>query len=178
MKGKKEETNRKQRIMLISLVLIAVLAMAFATWALFLQHGGKQPLAPDYAPKAEENARPIPNDKAESSDIAKGGNSVSLTYSDKATIDLQEEEVTLMFANPGRSNKSVVLQIVVQDKVIVQSGKIEPGKQVTELDLRKDATKLITLGGYRGKFVVYFYDLASEEKAVVNTEIPITITVR
>lgn len=178
MKTKQEQTNKKQKTMLLLSVSVAVLAVMSAACVLFLHLKGDQPLAPDYAPEVEKNAVAIPDDTGESADASKGGGAVSLTYSDKVTVDLREETASLMFANPGKSNKSIVLQIIVQDKVIAQSGKIEPGKQVAELELCKDAEKLITLGGYHGKFAVFFYDLTSEEKAIVNTEIPVMITVK
>ena len=59
----------------------------------------------------------------------------------------------------------------------VQSGRIEPGNQVTELDLTEDGAALLQPGGYEGHFLVSYYDRLSGEKALVSTEIPITVTV-
>ena len=33
-------------------------------------------------------------------------------------------------------------------------------------------------GGYEGSFLVFYYDLNSGEKAIVSTEVPITVTVQ
>lgn len=71
----------------------------------------------------------------------------------------------------------MVIQIVVQDTVILQSGTLKPGYQVGSLDLLEGAEKQLVPGGYEGKFVVLYYDQTSGEKAMVNTEIPITINV-
>lgn len=177
MKVKEEKGTKRQKILIGLLAAITAIAVAFAAVLMILEKG-EEPFAPDYAPEVEENAEAIPDDRGESADASGGGGKVSLTYSDQVTIDLQKGTASLMFANPGKSNKSVVLQIVIQDTVIAQSGTIMPGKQIAELSLHKGALNKIVSGGYYGKFAVYFYDLDSEEKAVVNTEIPVTITVK
>jgi len=71
----------------------------------------------------------------------------------------------------------MVLQIVIQGTVILQSGRITPGNQVTQLELSADAAQLLSSGGYEGSFLVFYYDPVSGEKAIVNTEIPISVTV-
>ena len=69
------------------------------------------------------------------------------------------------------------VQVVIQDTILVQSGTLQPGKQVTTLNLLAGAEKQLSPGGYDGKLVILFYDEVTGEKAVVNTEIPVTITV-
>ena len=71
----------------------------------------------------------------------------------------------------------MVLQLVIDDVVIIQSGRLEPGNRVTTLNLLDGAEKRLAAGGYNGKFVVLYYDRASGEKAMVNTDIPVTVTV-
>ena len=71
----------------------------------------------------------------------------------------------------------MVLQLVVQDVVIAQSGTISPGKRVEKLDLLPDAAQRLSPGGYEGKFLVLFYQPDTHEKTIVNTEIPVQITV-
>ena len=82
-----------------------------------------------------------------------------------------------MFANPSKSTADMVLQIVIKDTVIVQSGRLLPGNKVTALDLLDGAENQLAAGGYDGKFIVLYYDQQSGEKAMVNTEIPVTVTV-
>ena len=71
----------------------------------------------------------------------------------------------------------MVLQLVIDDVVVLQSGRLEPGNKVSTLNLLDGAEKRLTAGGYDGKFVVLYYDRTSREKAMINTEIPITVTV-
>ena len=177
---RKRKTN-KSAIIIAILALITVGALCVTMWALFLREpddGNKVILTPDYAPQKNEiNQKPIEDDSGEKMEAEKGGGAVSLTYSTNVTIDLSDETAILYFANPGKSVQDMVVQIVIQDNIIVQSGKLTPGNQLTALDLLDDTAKKLTVGGYDGKFVILYYDPDTGEKAIVNTEIPITINV-
>lgn len=175
--GRYENKKSKPNLLIPILLIITVIAICVTVWALFFRDSGPT-LAPDYAPQEEEqNAETIPNDTGEKMENPEGGGSVSLTYSREVTIDLSDETATLLFANPGKSNQDMVLQIVIQDTVIVQSGTLKPGNQVTALDLLDGAAKKLSAGTYEGNFNVLYYNPETGEKAIVNTEIPITITV-
>ncbi|MDM8247267.1 hypothetical protein QUW49_01230 [Lacrimispora saccharolytica] len=168
--------SRSNRLIPVLLVITAA-AVCITVWALFFRDTGPA-LTPDYAPQEEEqNAEPIPDDSGEKLEDPEDGSSVSLTYSRDVTISLSEKEASLLFANPGKSNQDMVLQIVVQGEVIVQSGTLKPGNQVTTLALIDGMGEKLSAGTYEGNFVVLYYDPETGEKAIVNTEIPITITV-
>ena len=167
----------KMTLLILLLLFITVSAVSVTIWALFLRDTGPV-LAPDYAPQQmEQNAETIPNDSGEKMDKPEGGGAVSLTYSNKVTVDLSDKAASLYFANPGKSTQDMVLQITIQDTVILQSGVLKPGNQVKLLNLLEGADEMLQPGGYEGKFVVLYYDQTSGEKATVNTEIPITINV-
>ena len=169
----------KTTILVAILALITVAAVCITVWALFFRDsGGQQVLAPDYAPQnKEENAETIPDDTGDKMENPEGGGSVSLTYSNEVTIDLSDKAAALYFANPGKSNQDMVIQIAIQDTIILQSGTLSPGNQVKLLNLLEGAEDMLQPGGYEGKFVVLYYDQTSGEKSMVNTEIPITINV-
>lgn len=172
-----QRSRDKQSLLVYILLLITVAAVCVTVWALFFREPDIQ-LAPDYAPVAtEKHAQPIPNDAGGQTAAEPGSGSVSLTYSGEVDIDLSSRSVSLLFANPGRSNQDMVLQIVIQGTVILQSGRITPGNQVTTLELTADAAGMLSPGGYEGSFLIFYYDLSSGEKAIVNTEIPISVTV-
>lgn len=171
------DSREKQNLLIFLLLLITVAALCVSVWALFFREPEVH-LAPDYAPvAAERHARPIPDDEDEATAARPGSGSVSLTYSNEVTMDLDRGTVSLLFANPGRSNQDVVLQILIQNTVILQTGRITPGKQVVSLDLPEETAAMLSPGGYKGSFLVFYYDPASGEKAMVNTEIPILVTV-
>lgn len=174
---KQEGKRNDQNILIIILLCITVTALCTTVWALFFRKP-VQVLVPDYAPVATEaNAIPIPGDSDTADRAEAGSGSVSLTYSDKVDIDLGRRKASLIFANPGKSNQDMVLQILIRDEVILQSGRLTPGNQIMELDLTEAAAKMLVPGGYEGEFAVAYYDPGSGEKAIVNTRIPVSVTV-
>ena len=119
MKGKK--------ILIPVLLLITLIAVGVTIWALCFRDTAPV-LAPDYAPVEEEsNAQAIEDDSGEKLEAEEGGGAVSLTYSNEVTIDLSDKAASLVFANPGKSVQDMVVQIVIDDTVIVQSGTLKPG---------------------------------------------------
>lgn len=160
------------------LLLITFLAVGVTVWALFFR-GPSVVLTPDYAPQAlEKNAQVIEGDSTdEKLEADEGGGAVSITYGSNVSIILSNKTAALLFANPGKSTQDMVVQVVIQDTVLVQSGRITPGTQVTTLDLLDGADKMLSPGGYEGKLVVLYYSEDSGEKSIVNTEIPVTISV-
>ncbi len=176
MDGNKKE-NKKKYLLILLLLLITVTAVAVSVWAIWFRDSAPI-LAPDYAPRQiEENAEPIGDDGAEKLSQPEGGGAIGLTYAKEVTISLSDKNAAIMFANPTKSNQDMVLQLAIDDVVVLQSGRLEPGNRVSSLGLLDGAEKRLTAGGYNGKFVVLYYDRTSGEKAMLNTEIPVTVTV-
>lgn len=176
MDGNKKE-NKKKYLLILLLLLITVTAVAVSVWAIWFRDSAPV-LAPDYAPRQiEENAEPIGDDGDEKLSQPEGGGAVGLTYAKEVTISLSDKNAALMFANPTKSNQDMVLQLAIDDVVVLQSGRLEPGNRVSSLGLLDGAEKRLAAGGYNGKFVVLYYDRTSGEKAMLNTEIPVTVTV-
>ena len=172
-----EDKERRSKLLILLLLLLCFIATGVSVWALFFREPDIT-LAPDYAPQEqEEHAETIPDDTGDKMETPQGGGAVSLTYANQVGIDLSAGTVSLLFANPGKSNQDMVIQVVIQDQVIAQSGTISPGYRVMNLDLLEGAVKMLSTGGYDGKFVVLYYNQETGEKAIINTEIPIQITV-
>ena len=173
MENKKQKRNR---ILILILILITLIAIGITVWALFFRDTTPK-LTPDYAPQeTEANAQPIEGDDTKL-EQPEGGGAVSLTYSKNVTVSLSKKNASLLFGNPGKSNQDMVVQLIIQDTVVIQSGTLEPGNQVTTLNLLNGAEKELSEGTYEGKFNILFYERDTGEKAVVNTEIPVTVTV-
>lgn len=175
-KSKHGNKEKHKQMLIIALILLLLITVAITVCALFFRDTTPV-LAPDYAPQqTEENAEPFEDDNdGEKLQQQQGGGAVSLTYSKEVTIDLSDNVAKLLFANPYKSNQDMILQIVIQDTVIVQSGLLTPGHQVTKLELFDNAK--LSKGTYEGKFIVLYYQKDTGEKAMINTEIPLTITV-
>ena len=164
----------RQSILIFILILITVSAVCVTVWALFFRTP-EVVLAPDHAPAVETNAQPIPGDTGVHGNAQPGSGNVSLTYSNEVKIRLSDKKAQLLFANPGRSNQDMVLQVIVQGQVIAQSKLIPPGNELNVLTLRDDIE--LSPGGYDGKYtVLYYYE--NGEKAMVQTDIPLIVKVQ
>lgn len=173
-RGKHRNIPEKNKWVIL-LLIILIASIGVTVWAVFFRNTTPT-LAPDYAPRErEENAEPFDDGDSEKMEQQEGGGAVNLTYSKEVSVDLSDGSVNLMFANPKRSNQSILLQVVVHDTVIVQSGLLEPGYQLTKLALWDNAK--LSAGDYDGKLVILFYQPDSGEKAMINTEIPVIIKV-
>ena len=132
-------------------------------------------LAPDLLPPPEKRVEIIAESKDANRSTPSKGASVNLTFSDRVFIDLSKNEASFLFSSPIRSNQGIVLQLIIQDYIIFQTDAILPGSTLKHMPLLDFAT--LQPGGYEGKLVATFYDLTTREKAPVNAEIPVTISV-
>ena len=172
--------KRKKGILILTIFLsiVAAAAIAVTIWALFFREPAVSVLAPDYAPQElEKNAEEMEDSGASKLEAPEGGGSVNLMFKDKVTIELGKNSASLYYANPAESTQDILVQIVVHDKLIAQSGRIVPGTQVKSLELKEDASKTLRPGGYDGKIILSFYNPETGEKAAVNTELPVSVTV-
>lgn len=174
-KGRVDVEKSKKGI-IVFLLLIILACVGIIVYLLFF----KEQKISDYAPgKNDENIVLLPNsgEKLEAKD---GGGAVSLSYSNKVSIDLKSGQVSVNFKNPSRSTQSMILQVIIKqnDKevVVAESNRIPPSYAIYELNLKENIT--LSKGEYEGKFNVMYYDEETEEKAIVNTNIPIKITVK
>ncbi len=172
-----EKSDRKSRWIILLLLLLLLIAIGVTLWALFFRE--ETTLTPDYAPRREDKYAPSLDDQGdEKLEQVQGGGAVSLTYSTKVTVTLDDGMASVYFANPSKSNQDMVLQLVVQDVILAQSGRLSPGKQLDTLELLEGAASRLQPGGYNGQFVVLFYQPDTGEKTIVNTEIPVDVTVQ
>lgn len=148
----------------IIVVVSVVLAIIIGIWALFFRNTG---------PKIEGNAEPTGTE--EKMDQPEGGGAVNITYSNKVAIDLSDKSATLMFENPGRSNQAMSVQVIIKDNVVVESGVLKPGNKVSKLDMKDDMK--LSEGKHEGKFNVLFYNSETGDQEIVNTTIPVEVSV-
>ena len=153
------DKNRKKRWLLLVLLLLLLLLLG----VLFCR---KKSQATDTA-SAPESSVSTPA----------GGGTVSLTYSDAADIDLTAGQVTLLFANPEKSGWDATVCLVVGEREAARSDLLAPGEQVTQLALLDDAEKDLTAGSCSGTLKVSFYHPQTGAKAMLDAEIPVTVTV-
>lgn len=151
------DKNRKKRWLLLLLLLLLLLGVLFCR---------KKPQTTDTAPAPESSVS-----------TSDGGGTVSLTYSDAAGIDLTAGQVTLLFANPEKSGWDATVCLVVGESEAARSDLLTPGEQVTRLALLDGAEKDLTAGSCSGMLKVSFYHPQTGAKAMLDAEIPVTVTV-
>ena len=174
----KNSNSKKLVAWIVAIVIIiGIVVGAVLCWNRFLNN--TPTLSPDFAPKQEEKYAESMGDENDAKlPQSEGGGAVSLTYSTDVTINLKDQKAYLYFGNPTKSNQDMLLQIVVHDTVMAQSNTLVPGKQINKIDLIKDAASKLEPGGYNGKFVILYYQKDTGEKAAINTDIPVKITVK
>lgn len=166
---------KKQKTLIVILLILIILCLGVTIWALFFRDG--DPITPDYPPQGtEDNQKPIEGDNGEKIDSPDGGGAINVTYGTNAIASLSEKKVTLYYANPNASNQNVAILIMVGDMVVAKSDLITPGHEVTELVLEDHAVSKLQAGGYNAELLVRAYN-DDGEKAMVDTKGEITLTV-
>ena len=158
-----ENTDKKGKKRWLLLVLLLLLLLLLLLGVLFCR---KKPQTADTAPAPESSVS-----------TPAGGGTVSLTYSDAASIDLTAGQVTLLFANPEKSGWDASVSLVVGESETARSDLLAPGEQVTQLPLLDGAEKDMAAGSCSGTLKVSFYHPQTGAKAMLDAEIPVTVTV-
>ena len=171
--------TKTQLAIIISVLTLALTASVTITvWVLFFSDNASEPITPDYPPQStEQNQKPLEGDTGEKMESPKGGGAINVTYKTNVVVDLSENKVTLLYANPQSSNQNVAILIMVDDLVVAKSDLITPGHGVDALTLEKYAKERLMAGGYDGELVVRAYNPETNEKAMVDAKGKIEITV-
>lgn len=179
MNNTEENKEKKRKLLMIILIFGIVVCLAVTIWALFFRGTDGPILTPDYAPiQKEPNATPVEGDGSKL-DVPNGGGGISIEYVSSVYIDLSDNQANLQYTHPAKSTQNIVLQIIVKDTIIAQSGLITPGNQLKVLTLLSGAAKKLSAGTYTdAQFRILSYDPVSGEKAMVDTVAQITVIVQ
>ena len=161
----------KKKTLLIC-AAVALCLCAGLCGAVIALHFSQPTLKPDTLPAAETRAVSAAEETSELNDA---GGSVRLSFSDRVYISLADREASLNFSTPEESDQSMVLELYIRGKLILQSGALTPGSTLKSL-LLQDGVRLQP-GGYDGEFRVSFYDPHTGAMARVDATIPVKVTV-
>ena len=92
-----------------------------------------------------------------------------------ATVHLNDNIVDYYYKNVYRSKSSVVIQLLIDNKVIAQSGGLPPGYQTYKIDYNQKIK--LSPGTYEGVVIISFYNLDTNELETVNSKISIPIII-
>ena len=174
--NREEERKKEKRKIILILLLILLLLLTGIVGFLFVRNRNLDGFAPKLDTFAEQME--VSGEKME---VPEGGGAVSLTYSTDVTVILEEKKAEVLFENPSKSTKDAVLELAVcgqnegEEKEIARSELIPAGYRLSEMSVNQE-TELET-GKYEGVLHVRYYDPQTKKQEVVDTKIPVTITV-
>lgn len=175
--GKERHRSRRQKNRICIIILLIILLLGIGILVFLCVKGHK---SDDFAPKLDSTAEQM-EDTGEKMDAPEGGGAVSLTYSTAVTISMKDRTAQILFENPSKSTKDTALQLTVkgqkegQESVIAESELIPAGYKLSQMKLNDDVE--LKAGKYEGNLNVLYYDGESGKKEVVDTKIPVTLTV-
>ncbi len=203
--------NKKLLIIIIVLCFIAITSTAIAV-VLLIDNAKPVDNQNVYPPVKDPGAVPIDEEGTTQPPLEnpEGGGAVSIIFTKQATAPKGDGVADILFQNPARSNQSIVIQLHVTDKelieklgktggtaadkakieeaegydseksrmIIAESGLIAPGYKLSKLQLKAlpDGT-VLPKGNYNAIYYILAYDKDTNERAFVNMQIPITLTI-
>ncbi len=184
-----EEKDKNKRRWLLVILLLLLLILKFVGLYYFSGELGLDSLfnptpssgilAPDYEFQTEDpNAKPLPIDpNATKLFASEGGGAINYIFTDSATLSLDTGKIAIRFENPAKSTHDVIIQLVIQDQLVAQSGIIKAGTKLEMLTLQDGMKEKLQKGIYNAKYTFLNYNPETGAKAMVNVESPITLTV-
>ena len=167
--------QKKYRMCVMILFVILLLGIGIVV-ALCVKRSNSD----DFAPKVDRAAEQMEG-TGEKMAAPKGGGAVSLTYSTVVTVSMEDRIAQILFENPSKSTKDTSLQLTVkgqnegQESLIAESELIPAGYKLSQMNLKDEVD--LEAGKYEGNLKVLYYDSENGEKEVVDTKIPVTLTV-
>ena len=169
--------NKNFQIISLAMFFVSIIMLGTAIYIISTDRNSK-----DYA-SANTDPGALPIEDKKDNSPSTGGSKVSLDYKSRVVVDLKKKKIELYLQNPSRSNQNISIEVMAAKKdnedeyfTISKSGSVPSGYGIYELSLI-DGVDLVK-GDYSGKFVVSSYDKKTQEKAAVNTNIPILIQVK
>lgn len=173
----------KSRFGFLLLLFLLLLGLVTALGLLLGSLFGKkdEPTVINPMPVVDPNAETIPDETESPSEdpesvgvMEEQGGSVSMIYSLNAWLDLSTGTIDILFQNPGKSTHDVVLEMYVrngeENVLIAQSGRIPAGSAMSFLTMKEGSASL-SGGSYEALYKVLYYDPATGERALVESEI-------
>ena len=183
LEEEREERFEKARGRLRFTTIVLLVALIIPLSIYGIDGGQGVVLKPDYAlVPEEENAKPS-NDNMTKLEASENGGAVALIYSDEIEYSLDTDILHLSFTNPSSSTAAVILQIMItngsgEEFLLAESGSLAPGYSVETLGSDKAPDVTLAQGVYTGIMRVLFYNPDTGERAIVNSDIAVHITVQ
>lgn len=172
-----ENINKSQIIKKVFTKIFCVVGFLCILAAALIAVNQKTVIMDFQMPEIDDSAIYTPGDEDSNYDleIPEGGGAGAVTYSDQVTIDLSERKIYLNFQNPSGSPSSLLLHVFVEDKEIANTGLLPAGYGITTIE-DVDVSGL-SEGNYDGSFKADNYDPETGEKAILDLNIDIDVSI-
>lgn len=134
-----------------------------------------------YAPiPSDENQIRIPEEKEPENPKNSGsGNSISFKFNEALHIDPKTGNVYINFENPSYAKNKIVVTLLAEGdrSMMARSGGIAPGHGLNYLRLNDNGYEKINSGINIGIITLTAYDAVTNDKAMINTELPVRIVI-
>lgn len=176
----------KEGLLIKILTLITVASLGTSAYMVFIYEKPVE-IMPDFRPVEQDvNVTAIKDDyvpltqgdmdQTDASEEQSTGKRSSLIICGRdVVVHLEDAKIDMMYQNPQSSDAAIVLQLFIGDTLISQSGSISPGYQLREMQLLEKIS--LQPGGYNGVLKIGLYNVDTNEKAMVQTEVAVSITV-
>lgn len=162
------EKSKNSRLSWLFLLLL-LLGLVFGCIGIYLiLH---QPVADYPQLEFDLNAERIDVDE----DTTASGEEVMIVAGQSATVYVNSGTADIYYVNPVSNQSNTQIALQVGDKIVAESGLLEPGYGLTELtDVHTDG---LEYGQTDGCLIIYTYDRETGQRSIIDNEIPLTVTV-
>jgi hypothetical protein len=120
------------------------------------------------------------NTEAEEDSTPALAHSLSFTFNETLYIYTSTRNCILDFTNPSGNTNSLVIELSIEDAngnrtIIAKSGAVLPGYRLQSLTLGEDIQ--LDAGDYNGYITLFPYDTTTNNKSMVETELPDSLVV-
>jgi len=109
--------------------------------------------------------------------IVKGSDTIS--YSDKATVNLKTDKIDMMYKHDKDSTNDAKLELYIvgenSNLLIAESGTIPVGYQLNEMTLKSGVKNMPSVGTYNGLMKIIY--LGTDGDTATNVDIPLSIAI-
>ena len=131
-----------------------------------------------YSPIASDsNQIRIPEEEGQKA--GSSGNSISFRFNETLHIDAETGNVYIDFKNPSYAKNNIVVTLEAKDdrSVMARTGAISPGYGVDYLRLNDNGYEKINSGAREGVITLKAYSVENNDKAMIDTELPVHIVI-
>ena len=165
----------KKFLIPVLMIITAVSVVVSVYFAVFYE--AKDVVAPDFMPVEQDEKVDKIAGETDTSKMEKeeGGGSVTVICKDEAVLSIGSGKISMFYQNPSRSNSAVVVQLLIGETVVAQSGSIKPGYELEEMEFLNNIE--LSVGGYNGSMKIFYYDEETNEKSIVESVVEAEIFV-